>query len=166
MKHLVLAAALLALPAMAAASTVNYGTVGATNEGIGTLQVGATDTINFSVTGPVTVTNFSILGSGFSAADLGMVTFGFTSIDNHYTDITPRGRLFDGTGTVADFVVTSDFALVIMANGSATASSYLFAFDTLPYIAAEVPLPASAGLLIAALAGAGAVARKRKGQAA
>ena len=167
-RNFLFAAAMLALPAAAGASTVYTSDLYAGDFITEATVISPGQEIEFSynVMEDLNIASFALSASGNSAgADIGEITFGFTSPgDTHYTTIVSIGSSTFGGGFLPGVQLSAgDTLSIYFTDGIAHPVSVTLSFlTTAP---APVPLPASGLLLAAAVLGMGAYAsRKHKTQ--
>jgi len=151
MKALLLsAAAALALPSIAGATTISAGTGG----NFGALAPGASYSITYDPDEELTF-DFGLSGTGLMA-DLAMVTYTINGVTYTYDTLSS----LSASGEADEFTTASSFDVVV-ALASTAASTIYFTYTYTAY-ASEVPLPAGIILLGTALAGGSVVALRRK----
>ena len=166
-RNFLFAAAMLALPAAAGASTITYTSdlvVGQFVSEATVINPGEEIQYTYNVTEDLVIDQFSLSATGNSGgADVADITFGFTSPGTSgYTTIVTVGTSSAGLGFLPGLeLAAGDTFSIYYGDGIDHPVSVTLSFLTLA--PAPIPVPASGILLGAALLGMGAYAtRKRK----
>lgn len=164
-KTILCAAAIVAAPVVASATTVAPGASGVET---GLLFPGASLSFLLEPTENM-VLDLTVTGFG-TAASLAALTFGYSPIASEgifFTDYISFGFASLGAGALPEVTTSSPFYVYVFAN-TATAPvqvSLTYATEGAFEEPAPVPLPAAGGLLALALAGMGGVAATRRRKA-
>jgi len=164
-RNFLFAAAMLALPVAAGASTVTYTSDLYADDYITeatVLNPGDEIEFTYNVMEDLDIASFALAASGNNAgADIGAITFGFASPgDTHYTTIVSIGSSTFGGGFLPGVQLSAGDTLSIYFNDGIEhpVSVTLSFLTTAP---APIPLPASGVLLAVALLGMGVYASRK-----
>ena len=172
-RYRIIAAAMAAaaLPVTAGAVTVISGDITA-NESYSFAEVLNTgEQLRFDITAQedVTVTSFSLSATGYGT-DLADVTFGFdgTPTNNSFDTIIPGGETISFAGDLipgGSWQAGESFSVFVedgIAGGLGDEVGITLSFATAMEDMAPIPVPGAGALLLTALAGGAAVARRKK----
>ena len=165
-RNFLFAAAMLALPAAAGASTVTYTTdlvVGQVVSEATVIYPGDEIQYTYNVLEDLDILSFSLSATGNSSGgDVADITFGFTSPGtNGYTTITVVGTSAFGGGFLPGLQLSAgDTFSIFYGDGIINPVAVTLSFLTVA--PAPIPIPASGILLGAALLGAVAFAARRR----
>jgi hypothetical protein len=118
----------------------------------------------FTPTTELTISDISVSATGFSGgSDLALFTFGIDGTPLVFDMITANTGTASASGVIPSFTTSDPFMVIFSSSALASLPvTFTFGFTASEPVMASVPLPATGGLLLIALAGVAAFAAHRR----